>query len=88
MELNEINSASMTDKIVESISRTKGESVEELYEEYMYDDDYEEYGFRCQECGQEGSPLLHPMVSSFLMWLQPKGKNALHPKVHFIPSMH
>ena len=72
MELNEINSANITDRIVESISRTKYESLHEennalnehiesedreenddVYEEYKFEGDYEEYGFRCQECYQE-----------------------------------
>ena len=72
MELNEINSANMTDRIVESISRTNDGSVheensalnehiqredreesEEIYEEYKFEGDYEEYRFRCQECNQE-----------------------------------
>ena len=72
MELNEINSANITDRIVESISRTKYESLHEennalnehiesedreenddVYEEYKFEGDYEEYGFRCQECNQE-----------------------------------
>ena len=75
MELNEINSGNMTDKIVESMSRTKDESlheensalneniqsndreeIEELYEEYMYEGDYEEYRFKYQEYGQERNP--------------------------------
>ena len=74
MELNEINSANMTDRIVESISRTNDGSVheensalnehiqredreesEEIYEEYKFEGDYEEYGIRCQECNQEAS---------------------------------
>ena len=65
MEFKEINSANMTNKIMESISRTKDESplgqecqecnqeIEELYEEYMNERDYEQYRFRCQKCGQE-----------------------------------
>ena len=72
MELNEINSANMTDRIAESISRTNDGSIheensalnehiqredreenDEVYEEYMFEGDYEEYGFRCQECNQE-----------------------------------
>ena len=72
MELNEINSANMTDRIAESISRTNDGSVhgehsamnehiesedreenDDVYEEYMFEGDYEEYGVRCQECNQE-----------------------------------
>ena len=30
----------------------RGET-EELYEEYIYEGDYEEYRFRCQKCGRE-----------------------------------
>ena len=55
MEFNEINSANMTNKIMESISRTKDESplgqecqecnqeIEELYEEYMNEGDSVSY---------------------------------------------
>ena len=72
MELNEINSANMTDRIAESISRTNDGSIheensalnehiqredreesEEIYEEYKFEGDYEEYRFRYQEYGQE-----------------------------------
>ena len=64
MELNEINSANMTDRIVESISRTNDGSVHEensaLNEHIQREDreendegDYEEYRFRYQEYGQE-----------------------------------
>jgi len=31
-----------------------------------------------------GSPVLHPMALHFFMSLHPEGKNALHPKRHFI----
>ena len=66
MELNEINSANMTDRIVESISRTNDGSVHEensaLNEHIQREDreendegDYEEYRFRYQEYGQEPS---------------------------------
>ena len=28
------------------------QEIEELYEEYIYEGEYEQYRFRCQECGQ------------------------------------
>ena len=67
MDVNEINSSNMTDKIVESMNGTEDEPLytndsmkienehinvdreenEELYEEYMYEGDYEEYRLYC-----------------------------------------
>ena len=72
MELNEINSVNITDRIVESISSTKDESHygensalnehiqsgdreqnDEVYEEYISEGDYEKYRFRYQEYDQK-----------------------------------
>ena len=33
---------------------------------------------------EKGSPVLHPRALHFFMSLHPEGKNALHPKRHFI----
>ena len=37
----------------EHIQSENREENDEVYEEYNFEGDYEEYGFRCQECNQE-----------------------------------